>query len=415
MSVVPRLLPAHGSAPGPEILMVIGSLEIGGAEKHLVAVVPVMRGKGMNATVYSLADGPLRRDLASSGVPVTVSPRRIGRGRGFSLRALPALIVAAAHLFGVLLWRRPRIVHFFLPEAYLIGAPLAVLAAVPIRVMSRRSLNEYQRGYPPFVARIERSLHGAMTAILGNSLSVVRQLHEREGVSERRLGLIYNGLNIAAFATGAAREKIRRSMRDSLNLPEAALVLVMVANLIPYKGHADLLAALATIAPRLPDNWRLLLVGHDGGAQAALRAQAQQLAIASNIMFLDSRSDVPNLLAAGDIGILCSHQEGFSNAVLEGMAAGLPMVVTAVGGNPEAVLDGENGYVVPPRNPARLGEAILRLADDPGLRARLGAAARSRVIEEFSLEQCVGRYDEFYRSLLAGGVPADLPPIRAAI
>jgi glycosyltransferase involved in cell wall biosynthesis len=97
--------------------------------------------------------------------------------------------------------------------------------------------------------------------------------------------------------------------------------------------------------------------------------------------------------------LLCSHQEGFSNAVLESMAAGLPAIVTDVGGNAEAVVDGETGLVVPPHAPARLAEAIVRLANDPALCAELGAAARQRVAKHFSFKQCVSHYDGLYRML----------------
>jgi glycosyltransferase involved in cell wall biosynthesis len=110
--------------------------------------------------------------------------------------------------------------------------------------------------------------------------------------------------------------------------------------------------------------------------------------------------------------MLCSHQEGFSNAVLEGMAASLPMIVTNVGGNAEAVLDGECGIVVPPSDPPRLAEAIARLAKSPELRTAFGGAARRRVTEHFSLESSVEAYDAMYRALLSGAEPQDIPEIR---
>jgi glycosyltransferase involved in cell wall biosynthesis len=130
-----------------------------------------------------------------------------------------------------------------------------------------------------------------------------------------------------------------------------------------------------------------------------------------NISFLGSRSDVPSLLAASDLALLCSHQEGFANAILEGMAAGLPMIVTDVGGNAEAVVDGETGLVVPAHSPDQLADAIVRLARDPAKRKAFGAAAHRRVSEHFGMERCVAAHDELYRQLLAGGVPADVAQI----
>jgi glycosyltransferase involved in cell wall biosynthesis len=131
------------------------------------------------------------------------------------------------------------------------------------------------------------------------------------------------------------------------------------------------------------------------------------------ISFFGSRDDVADILAASDIGILASHQEGFSNAVLEGMAAGLPMVVTDVGGNAEAVLDGVTGLVVPARDPRRLAQAITQLAHDKQRRVAFGTAGRQRAAECFSQEQCKRRYDVLYRGLLAGRLPAEVLPEKA--
>jgi glycosyltransferase involved in cell wall biosynthesis len=141
------------------------------------------------------------------------------------------------------------------------------------------------------------------------------------------------------------------------------------------------------------------LVGRDEGLKSKLESLADQGGISRHIRFLGEYPDTLALLAAADFGLLTSHEEGFSNAILEGMAAGLPMIVTDVGGNPEAVLDGRTGLVVPPRNVEAIGEAILRLADDPELRAQLGKAARLRVQKEFSMTRCADAHDHLYRSL----------------
>ena len=415
MSLAGRVIAGTVNAAAPKVLLVIGSLGIGGTEQQLVMLAYSLHCRGYRVMVFSLAPGPLLETLKAKGVPTLVARPQFGRGRVPLLRRALKLGFAAAHLLGLLFRYRPAIVHFFLPEAYLVGAPLAAVAGVPIRVMSRRSLNIYQQGYPRLVVRIEHRLHRTMTAILGNSKSVVRQLLESEGVDSSRLGLIYNGLDTARFAIGSSRAAIRASMRAALNLPAEALVMVMVANLIAYKGHSDLLGALDTISRRLPNDWRLLLVGRDDGIGAKLRGRAHSLAIGDHVVFLGSRSDVPEILMASDIGIQCSHQEGFSNAVLEGMAAGLPMVVTAVGGNPEAVVDGETGFIVPPHDPPRLASEILRLVAEPDVRARFGDAGRARVAANFSIDRCVASHDALYRLLRAGGAPKDLPEIRAEL
>ena len=398
--------------PGPvgvgtaEILYVIGTLDVGGTERHLASVATALSNRGWSVSVYSLAGrGLLGDEMARSGVNVVVPPIEHVANRA-SWRRSVRLVVAMVHLFSVLVRRRPAIVHFFLPEAYLIGAPLAILACSRKRVMSRRSLNVYQNKHPA-MALVERLLHRAMAAVLGNSRSVVDQLRLQEQVSMSRLGLIYNGVELGPYQTGA-----REATRRALSIADGMLVLVIVANLIPYKGHIDLMDALSIASSRLPGNWRLLIVGRDDGIGPAVTARAAALGIGSRISLLGQRNDVAAILQASDIGLLCSHEEGFSNAIIEGMAAGLPMIVTDVGGNSEAVVDGKTGLVVPSHDPQQLANAIARLAGDPALRARMSSAAQQRVGEHFSAERCLAAYEALYRELLAGGRPSSVAQIQ---
>ena len=383
-----------------EIMFVIGTLSVGGSERHLASVAPALLARGWRVSVFSLSgDGPLRDELEKGGVIVLQSPVRRGQQRASVPARVARFMLAAAALLAAMIRRRPVIVHCFLPAAYITGAPLAWLSRVPIRVMSRRSLNDYQgeRGLFRF---IERRLHPTMNAVLGNSLAVVRQL-SAEGVSQEYLGLIYNGV----LKNADGRSISRVAKREQLGLATTTLVLVIVANLILYKGHADLIRALALASERMPPDWRLLIVGRDDGIQRDLEHQIEGAGLASQISFLGSRQDVPALFAAADIGLLVSHQEGFSNAVIEGMAAARPMIVTDVGGNAEAVSDGETGLVVPARNAEQLALAIVRLSNDPDLRAAFGEAGCRRVQNHFSFAGCIDSYDRLYRGLLRGDAP----------
>lgn len=390
-----------------EILFVSGQLEIGGTEQHLLAITQGLNRLGWHTAIYSLAgNGPLYDAFANAHVEVILPPRDRGNRPMSFVARIGRLALASLHLLGVLLRRRPAIVHFFLPASYVTGAPLAILARSPIRVMSRRSLNLYQHKKPLF-RMLEPLLHRTMTAVLGNSQRVLLDL-QAEGVPTERLGLIYNGIDTARF-----RSEVKRwDTRATLGLAPATLALIIVANLIPYKGHRDLIEALAHARTRLTSDWRLLIVGRDYGIWNDLRVYADSVGIGPNITYLGPRLDVPELLGACDIGLLCSHEEGFSNALLEGMAAGLPMVVTAVGGNAEAVIEGEAGLIVAPGEPKQLAEAIVRLSRDPELRARLGAAGCARVASHFSLEKCVESYSALYEALLAGKLPRDVPGVR---
>jgi glycosyltransferase involved in cell wall biosynthesis len=327
--------------------------------------------------------GPLEGELLAQGVRVE-GPRRA------RLLHWPRATLALA---GFLRRERPDIVHFFLPRPYIYGSVAAELAGHRRRLMSRRSLTVYRDKYP-LLRSVERFLHSRTLGVIGNSRAVLDQLAAEVG-DRRKLGLIYSGIEMPVHAAVSERQRVRQS----LNIASEALVLGVVANLVAYKGHRDLIDALGLVRAELPQPWIVLAIGRDEGIGTELRRQAEALDIADNIMWLGERSDVEALLTASDIFVLPSHQEGFSNALLEAMAANVAAIATAVGGNIDAVTDNDTGLLVRSNDPRALATAILRLARDPALRHRLAQAARHRVERKFSLDACVGRYEKLYRAL----------------
>jgi len=330
----------------PRILFVTSSLDLGGTERHLSLIAPALLKRGCAVSVYNI-----------SGV-----------------------------------------------SNALVQKPM-VDAGVEIISPSLSGLNNYQNKRP-WLALVERRLHGAMTAIIGNSQSVLDQLRDEERVPRDKLVLIYNGIDLEPFD----RPLVRASKRKQLGLSEDTLVLAIVANLISYKGHADLFTALGSIKSKLPTGWALLVIGRDDNIGDQLKKQAQTLGIADHVHFLGERLDVVELLRISDVGLLCSHEEGFSNALLEGMAAGLPMIATNVGGNAEAIVDGVTGFLVPARAPEAMGQAILRFARDPALARQMGLAGPARVEHNFSLEACVNSYEAFYRRVMGADAPFNTGP-----
>lgn len=157
-------------------------------------------------------------------------------------------------------------------------------------------------------ARLERLLHRRMDAVIGNSRAVVNDL-AAEGIPSSKIRLIYNGIE-----TSIARPE-RTEARRALGIEQEALVGVVVANLIPYKGHKDLIEGLALVAQSLPSGWRILCAGRDEGLQAKLENLVEARGLKANNEFLGERTDVPTLLAAADFGVLSSWEEGFSNVI----------------------------------------------------------------------------------------------------
>lgn len=386
---VPKVFPLP-----PRILFVTESFRIGGTESHLLDLLPALKNKGFDVAAFCFTEKGARAGrLEAEGIPVYAAPD-FGDTRKRSLLAPLRMAGGAAKLLALVRRFRPSIVHFLLPGPYLVGAPVAIAAGVPIKIMGRRSLNDYQRSWPG-AAAVERMLHGKMNALFANARALTEELIA-EGADAAKVHLIYNGVRLPE--TRITREEARAS----LGIDQEAFVAAVVATLFPYKGHLDLVAALADIAERLPRPWVVLLAGRDGGSRADIEEAIAHAGLGNNIRLLGERSDVPQILAAADIGILPPTQnEGFSNAILESMAAGLPMVVTDVGGNAEAVIDGETGLVVPPHDPEALGAAIFKLAFDPPLRRVMGRAARVRAEQEFSVKTCVDAYCALYEDLLA--------------
>lgn len=374
------------------ITVVVGSLNRGGCEMHLYQVLPRLRGHEFDIDVFTLSEpGELAEQLRSKGVNV-VAPwiRSNGNPKGIVFR-LARLLSVSCQLWCHFLSRRPDITHFYLPSAYYLGAPLALISPVKALVMSRRSLNLYQKKYV-FAGKYERCLHRFMAAILGNSQSVVDELISVEGANTEKTHLIYNGIDFERFSGNT------KNALSGLSICDGSVVIAVVANIIPYKGHVDLLTACALL-PKAP-RWCVLLIGRDDGIADELKMLARENGIGDRIHFLGGRTDVPALLRASDFSVLPSHEEGFSNAIIEAMAAGIPVIATDVGGNKEAVVDGTTGFIVAPHAPQELASAMTVLLNDRTKCEKMGAAGRKRVLKKFSLEVCVERYKNLYRSLL---------------
>lgn len=388
---------------GIRVLYVIGQLERGGAEQHLVRLVPALREHGIAGEVFVFqGGGPLESVLREAGVPVHVGvnppPANAGvavkPGRAARLRRLLSVVL---RLRRVLRRLRPHVVHYFLPESYVVGATCALLSIRAKHVMSRRSLNRYQQGRP-LIRLAERILHRHMDLVLGNSQAVVRDLLA-EGVPPERVGLIYNGVEIPEENTPAAR----REARAALGLEEDEFVGLTVANLIAYKGHADLLEALSIVRDSMPPRWRWLMVGRDDGCLAGLQARAEQLGVADRIVWAGEQASVATYYRAADLLVHPSHQEGLSNAILEAMSHGLPVVATDVGGNRELLGQGAAATLVPVATPSGIGSVLAKIAADAALRSALGTHARLRIERSFNWSALLREYCDIYKALCAEG------------
>ncbi len=352
-------------------LFLTPTLRTGGAERQTSILLPGLRERGVDARIVALGEGgelvaPLRR----AGVPVEV----LGMRNRFDLRALA----------------RSPLVRRFRPDVVLSRgvSGLYVGHAVSLRRGAPHIFNDHRGVGVDFSPRrwlmvgvLARRLRGV---IIVSADQVDRWL--RMGCRPERLVVIANGVPTESIAAS------RAEIRDELDVPQDAVLALMVANLRPLKRVPDFIRAVNEARETCPE-----LVGVLAG-DGPDRALVERLAGADDaVRVLGYREDVPHLLAAADLLMLTSEKEALPMAVLEAMAAGLPVLATRVGGVPTVVSDGETGLLVGPGDVPALRAALVRLAGDPALRLSLGAEGKRRCLESWGAENMIDAYLQVMR------------------
>lgn len=221
------------------------------------------------------------------------------------------------------------------------------------------------------------------------SYEVAERLHQTFHIPTRKLRVVHSSIAVDRFSRPP-----NVPLRIQLAQGSARRVVLTTARLHRQKGHCYLLQAAAL----LPE--AVFVLAGDGPERPRLEAQARELELAERVVFLGHRDDVPELLAACDLLVLPSLFEGLGLALLEAMAAGKPVVASAVGGIDEVVIDGETGLLVPPADPVALADAIRRILLDTALASSLAAAGKARVSQQFSAETMVERVTQIYGEIL---------------
>jgi len=371
-----------------KIVHLITELNTGGAEQMLCKLVTHMDRKAFRPLVVSMTDrGPVGEKLASEGVPVLELGMRLGRPTPAGLLKLCRLLRK----------HDPNVLQTWLYHADLLGLLAGKVSAVKRIVWGIRCSDMDLRNYSPLTALTVWSnakLSCFPDAILVNS-EKGKQIHEKRGYSARRMRVIPNGFDIERFRPD---ETAREWLLAELGLTHQAKLIGFVGRFDPMKDHKTFFRAASALAAK-EDSVHFILAG-DGmvvsNAQVSVLVKPKLL---DKVHLLGRREDIPRLLAAMDIATSASaYGEGFSNAVGEAMACGVPCAVTDVGDAGWIV--GDTGIVVPPGSPELLADAWNRLLGmDLEQRKRLGERARARVAENFEINKVVRRFEDFYRSL----------------
>ena len=300
------------------------------------------------------------------------------------------------------------VAHAFMVRTAILGVAAGHRSGCTLTVTTRMSMD----WYTAYNIRLFRYyLNPRTTRVMANSEAIKQVASRMESLDPVRIDVMYQGVDTSRFAPYGENPSVHSSAA-SLGVPEGAPVVGIVANYRPVKDLALFLRAAKFVADKVP-RAAFLLVGK-GESRAELADLARQLNIADSVFFTDGEGDVRDHLASMSIACLSSISEGFSNAILEYMACGLPVVATAVGGNGEAIVDGQTGYLVGERTPEAFAAPIVRLLQNEDLRRKMGSNALMRARGLFSMDGFVVRLEQYYEQLTArfqGRTPesADFP------
>lgn len=370
------------------LLLIIPTLVRGGAEKQLTLLAKALPRDEFDVHVAVLThSGPLESELADADIPVTV----IGKHWKLDPLSFWRLLRHMRQL-------RPQIVHTWLFAANAYGRQAAFLAGVPQVIAGERCVDPWKS---PLQLWIDRMLARKTDLIITNS-SGVEEFYVSRGLPAEKFLIIPNGIAAAPRVEATPRA----ALLNELGLPPGARLIGAVGRLWPQKRIKDLIWA-ADLLKSTRDDTHLLIVG-DGPQRWRLERYREQNKVTDHVHFLGERDDVSRLMPHFDVLWLGSEYEGQSNAIMEAMACGVPVIATDIAGNRDLVVPDVTGYLVPLGDRFEFTRRTHWLLDDEELRRRMGRAGQERMRSEFTVGKMVSRYAEAYRALVA----ATGPPIK---
>jgi len=382
----------RASGSGVNITHFVETLNRGGLERVVIDLVRAQLDEGYRCQVVCLFEcGSLATELVEWGVPVVSCDKR----RGLDMRAiLRARRFIRSHATEVL-HTHNAISHYY---AVLASRGLRLRRVVNTRHgmgATRAVAQRDSRSYSWRDNRLEWLYGKSMrfTDIVATVCETARrEFAQRPDVPAQKLVAIPNGIRVDKFHPASA--EARQRLRIALGLPQGIRLAGFVGRLTWAKDHATLIRAFRRVREQLPET-ALALIG-DGPLKSELMDLAKAEGIAGQVLFLGDRSDIPELLPGLDLFVMSSVTEGYSIALLEACAAGLPIVATKVGGNAEIVHEGVNGKLVIERDPAELAQVIVALLADGECAGAMGRAGRDWVLEQGSFRTMAKRYARIY-------------------
>ena len=364
----------------------VTDLARGGAEVFLQRLVTAPANDIEHRVISLSSEGELGPEIRAAGIKVAA----------LSLAGLAGAPIPFGRLLRLLRSERPDVLMTWLYHADFLGTVAAALAPSTQLVWNIRcadmDLSKYgytSRALPHVLARMSRR----PAVVVANS-EAGRRIHERYGYAPRRWVILPNGFDMESFRPDPAR---RIQVRAALGIDQKTSLIGLFARYDPMKDHATFLSAAAMVAKARPDVF-FLLAGRGTNSAAFGRLIGDRRDLRDRLILLGERRDVPDLMTATDIVVCSSVTEGFPNTIGEAMASGVSCVSTDVGD--AAVLIGDTGGLVPKADPSALAQRLEEFLDiAPQARMTIGAMARRRIEEQFSLQAVVMRYAELFNDL----------------
>lgn len=352
-----------------------------GGERQVKLLTDGLAARGHRCLVLSPPEAALFRDRSQCGHPgiIPVPLRRMGGFDPFAARRLARLVDE----------EKVDIVHAQTSHAHSLACLAQRWMSAPV-VVSRRVDFPVS---PNFFSR-RKYLDPRITYIAISE--AVKQVLAASGIAPERIAVVHSGVSLELMEKDLAL--LRTEARSALELAPDQPLILNVAALTDHKDQATLLRAAALLRERVPA-FRLVIAG-SGELEEPLKRLASELSLESRVTFAGYVKPLDPLYAAADLFVMSSHLEGLCTSILDAMSAGIPVVATRTGGIPEIVCDGENGWLVPPRDPEALAEALARALADADRRARFAEAGRRTVLGAFTNNSMVEGTLKVYRGVL---------------
>jgi len=362
----------------------IDVLEMGGTEKQLIETMRMLDADRFIVYLVCFRNSEMLEKCEINGQKLVLDIR--------SFKSL-GMVRKIFRLCSFLKREQIDIMQTFFPDANLLGVLAAKLAGVKNIVSSRRDLGFWYNKKE--LGRLKK-INRFVNRFLVNSEAVKEILFQVEKVPKSKIDIIYNGIRLADFAEKDAT--YIRDLKAQLSIPRENIVIGCIANFNRKVKRVDIFIEAAAIIGKDLNRVSFLVIG-DGYLKDELRALAKARNIENKIIFTGRRNDVAALLPVIDIGVLTSDSEGFSNILLEYMAASIPVVATAVGGNKELITHNRDGLLIPPQDSGAVAEAVLALVKNPALRRGFAEKAKQKVCKEYAMEKMIANLEKYYLNL----------------